>query len=319
MSKISVGVLRGGPSSEYDVSIKSGGSVINNLSREKYLISDIFIDKAGSWHKRGVPLSPQQALRNIDIVVLALHGEYGEDGTVQKLLEKLGIPFTGSNSFASVIGMNKPLTKEKVKVLTPLHKTIGVSDTLHTDIVNLFRTFQLPCVIKPASSGSSVGITIARNFDEFKTGVTKAFEYSRTVLVEEFIEGREATCGVIDGFRNESRYKLLPVEIITPQGNAFFDYDAKYSGKSSEICPGNFTEEEKLALQSAAEEVHRELGLRHYSRSDFIVSPRGIYFLEVNTLPGLTEESLFPKSLSAIGSNLSEFLDHIIDLALERK
>lgn len=319
MSKITVGVLRGGPSSEYEVSIKSGSTVLNSLSRDKYSVKDLFIDKEGIWHNRGVPVSPEKALRNIDIVVIALHGEYGEDGTVQRLLEKFSVPYTGSNSFSSVLGMNKVLTKEKVNILTPHYKTIGVTNTLHADIVNLFRSFPMPAVIKPVSSGSSVGITIARNFSEFEEGIKKAFEYSSKVLIEEYVVGREATCGVIDSFRGESEYTLLPVEIIPPKDNLFFDYDAKYSGRSSEICPGRFTDHEKKSMQEAAREVHKELGLRHYSRSDFIVSPGGIYFLEVNTLPGLTEESLFPKSLSAIGSNLSEFFDHIIDLALNKK
>lgn len=319
MSKITVGVLRGGPSSEYDVSLKSGSSVLNSLSQDRYNIHDLFIDKEGVWHKRGFPMDPEKALRSVDIAIIALHGEYGEDGTVQKLLEKFSIPYTGSNSFSSAVGMNKVLTKNKINILTPYHKTLGVTDSLHNDIVNLFRSFPMPAVIKPITGGSSVGITIARNFTEFEEGIKKAFEYSHKVLVEEYIVGREATCGVIDNFRNEDQYILLPVEIIPPQENSFFDYDAKYGGKSNEISPGNFTESEKIAIQEATKHVHNELGLRHYSRSDFIVSPKGIYFLEVNTLPGLTEESVFPKSLSAIGSSLPEFLDHVIDLALNRK
>lgn len=319
MSKLTVGVLRGGPSSEYDVSIRSGNAVLSNLSKEKYNINDLFIDKDGIWHKRGIPLTPEKILRNIDVAIIALHGEYGEDGTVQKILEKFGVPYTGSDSFSSYVGMNKFLTKEKVGVLTPHYKTLGVSDTLHLDTVNLFRSFLMPAVIKPISSGSSIGVSIVRNFNEFQEGIKRAFEYSSKVLIEEYIEGREATCGVIDSFRREEPYTLLPVEIIPPPTNRFFDYDAKYSGKSNEICPGNFTDSEKKSIQDMAKQVHKELGLRHYSRSDFIVSPNGIYFLEVNTLPGLTEESLFTKSLSVVGSNMSEFLEHIVDLALRRK
>ncbi len=317
MSKHTVGVLRGGPSNEYDISLMSGSRVLTNLSSDKYSVRDLFIDKAGVWHRNGRPVSPQKALQDIDVAMIALHGEYGEDGKVQRLLEKFGVPYTGSNSFSSVIGMNKPLAKEKVSILTPHYKTLGVTNTLHNDVVNLFRSFPMPCVIKPTSAGSSVGVTIAKNFTEFKSGIKIAFGYSSKVLIEEYIVGREASCGVIDNFRNESHYTLFPIEIIP--GNQFFDYDAKYSPKTKDICPASFTDAEKKYIQDTAREVHRELGLRHYSRSDFIVSPRGIYFLEVNTLPGLTEMSLFPKSLSAVGSSLPEFLDHIIDLALKKK
>jgi len=124
---------------------------------------------------------------------------------------------------------------------------------------------------------------------------------------------------VLDDFRDQKYYALLPVEIIPPATHGFFNYDAKYSGVSQEICPGNFNEEEKLAIQEAAVAAHKALGLRHYSRSDFIVTPkRGVYILEVNTLPGLTPESLFPKSIEAVGFHFPHFLDHLIQLALQK-
>jgi D-alanine-D-alanine ligase len=147
----------------------------------------------------------------------------------------------------------------------------------------------------------------------------KALKYSDVIIVEEFIKGKEATCGVVENFRGQMIYPLFPVEIIKPKDFEFFGYDAKYSGESSEACPGNFSEKEKKTIQDMAVEAHRILGLRHYSRSDFIVSPkRGVYILEVNTLPGLTKESLLPKSLEAAGCSLSNFLDHVITLALEQ-
>ena len=136
-------------------------------------------------------------------------------------------------------------------------------------------------------------------------------------MVEENIKGREATCGVVDKFRGNDFYSLLPIEIIKPEKSDFFDYEAKYCGGSQEICPGNFSRDEKEAIQELAVAAHKVLGLRHYSRSDFIISPgRGIYILEVNTLPGLTAESLLPKSLQAVGCSLPDFLDHLITLAL---
>ncbi|MBC7836866.1 ATP-grasp domain-containing protein, partial [Acetobacteraceae bacterium] len=133
--------------------------------------------------------------------------------------------------------------------------------------------------------------------------------------VEEFIKGKEATVGVVDNFRGEKFYALMPVEIVPPPSREFFDYHAKYSGESTERVPGNFTHSEKEELMYLAKRAHETLGLSHYSRSDFIVSKRGIYFLEINTLPGLTGESLLPKALAAGGSKLPEFLDHVITLA----
>ena len=137
--------------------------------------------------------------------------------------------------------------------------------------------------------------------------------------MEEYIRGREATCGVVDDFRGHKTYPLLPIEIAPPAGKKFFDYEAKYSGQSTEICPSQFSIEEKRELGELAAAVHKLLGLKHYSRTDFIVSPRGIYILEVNSLPGLTAESLVPKSLAALGVPLPHFLDHVVSLALGRK
>jgi len=156
----------------------------------------------------------------------------------------------------------------------------------------------------------------ADSYDTLLTGIENALQQSDTVLVEEYIQGREATCGVIDGFRGQKTYALPPVEIIPPAHKDFFDYDAKYSGGSQKICPGRFSRSEKHELQEIAKHIHEHLGLRHYSRADFILSPkRGMYLLEVNTLPELTAESSIQKSLTAVGAPFSQFLEHIIDLA----
>ena len=326
MSKTIVGVLRGGPSSEYEVSLQTGASVLKNLNRERYEPRDIFIDKSGVWHLDGFQRSPDCILHRVDVIFNALHGEYGEDGKVQRILEHFGAPFTGSRSLASAIAMNKVLTKNSIARLplkTAHHIVIENSSTdenLERKIIEIWKTFIQPSVVKPVALGSSVGVGIARDFQTFRTLILAALKKSDAVLVEEYIKGREATCGVVENFRDEEIYQLLPVEIIPPPEKDFFDYEAKYSGASREICPGNFSPEEKAAIQQTAALVHKTLGLGHYSRSDFIVSPkRGIYFLEVNTLPGLTSESLLPKSLAAVGCPLPDFLEHLIALALARK
>lgn len=319
MAKIRVGVLRGGPSNEYEVSLKTGSTVLANLPEEKYETRDIFIDKQGTWHMRGRPVYPEQALEQVDVAFNALHGHYGEDGQVQHLLEQLAIPFTGSGSLGSAVAMNKLLAKERVKktgIKTAFHVVLVPDRDAEVLAKEIFRSFPSPWVIKPASSGSSVGVTLARSFEELVDGIAEAFEHSEKVFIEDYVRGREATVGVIEGFRNEDVYALPPIEIIPGTNRAFFDYEAKYAGESQEICPGNFSLEEKRELERLAKLVHTELDLRHYSRSDFIINPAGIYFLEVNTLPGLTESSLVPKAVHAVGSNLSEFLDHLVTRAL---
>lgn len=322
MHKIRVGVLRGGPSNEYEVSLKTGATILNNLSQETYHVRDIFIDRSGVWHVNGVPVKPHEALTHIDIAVNALHGNYGEDGKVQHIFETHGIPFTGSGSFASAMGMNKQFSKEiyrKEKIKTPQSLLLESLQNISVEAHKVFQKFPLPVIVKPVSSGSSVGVTIVKGFPDLEDAIKKAFEHSENVLIEEFIKGKEATCGVIDDFRDQEYYALPPIE-IRPHENRFFDYEAKYQGKSDEIVPGNFTEAEKREIERMAVEAHKALGLRHYSRSDFMIHPkRGVFILETNTLPGLTEESLIPKALHSVGASLSHFLDHIIGLAMRKK
>lgn len=323
MSRKKVGVLRGGPSSEYEVSLKSGKTVIDHLS-DRHEVLDIFIDKAGVWHHLGVPVQPEQVFKKVDVIFNALHGTYGEDGTVQKILDQFGIPYTGSTALASAIGMNKLLSKKVYKdhnLKTPLHTTVRRDQDLVTEAVRIFRTFPMPVFVKPVSGGSSVGGSIARTLPELEIALTEAFKYDDEAIVEELIVGREATCGVVDNFRGQDIYSLLPNEIAKSKDSEFYDYKAKYlSDEPIVICPGNFAEAEKKIIQEMATKAHKALGLRHYSRSDFIVHPkRGIYILETNTLPGLTDHSHVPQSLKAIGCSLADFLDHLINLALEKK
>lgn len=279
---------------------------------------DIYIDKQGQWHDRGLPVSPERALRSIDVAVLGLHGEYGEDGEVQKVLESFRIPYTGSDSLASFIAMHKVLAKERAKeagLLTPKYALFENEDQIEELAHEVVRTFQQPVVVKPVRWGSSVGVSIVAGYAPLVEVVQKLFsEGAGGVLVEEMIRGTEATVGVVEGLRGEALYVAPPVEIIPPEKD-FFSYDAKYSGETKEICPGRFRRSVRDELIRQARLMHQELGLRHYSRSDFIVSPRGVYYLETNTLPGLTSESLLPKSLAAVGVTLAEFLEHLIRLA----
>lgn len=316
-----IGVLRGGPSPEYEVSLNTGSAILANMP-EEYEAFDIFISRDGVWHMTGLPKKPHQILKGVDAVVNGLHGEYGEDGTVQRLLEHFKVPYTGSDSIASAIAMNKIMSKkvyENRGLKTPVSINIPFEELSRSAIKNVYHSLPMPHVVKPSSAGSSIGVYIVNSLLELEEAVVAASQHSPAVLIEEFIGGKEATCGVVEGFRGQEHYSLLPIEIRPRDKNGFFDYDAKYSAENGaeEICPGNFSEEEKEKIGAMAVAAHQALGLRHYSRSDFIVHPRrGVYILETNTLPGLTSTSLLPKSLLAAGSSIKEFLSHLLSKTL---
>ncbi len=313
-----VGVLRGGPSSEYEVSLKSGAAVLQALDSEKYEPRDLFVDRQGQWHKRGLAAVPERALVGVDVVFNTIHGEYGEDGSLHRVLDPLGVPYTGAGKLGSILSFNKQATREavsKLGVKVPIGRVVQAGDDIEALAQQLFRTFPHPAVVKPVIGGSSVGISVADSYHTLVEGLRNAVQISPTILIEERINGHEATVGVVDDFRGQKAYALMPVEIIPPKGK-FFDYKNKYNGQTIERVPGDFTDKEKQELERLSILVHQELGMRHYSRSDFIVSRRGIYFLEVNSAAaiGLTQESVLPKALRAVGSSLSQFLDHIISL-----
>ena len=333
---IKVGVIRGGVSSEYEVSLKTVGNVISHLKGEElkdsYKVLDILIDRQGNWHKNGIPTTMEDIFHSVDVVFNALHGEFGEDGKIQQILDQWQIPYTGSGAFASALGFNKALSKEQfdnLEIKTPKHILLPAyqkdfdgpkKEYVHKKALEIMSRISPPWIVKPLTGGSSVGMKLCRTFPSLIEALEEIIKVGKSILIEEFIEGKEATVGVINGFRDKDVYVLPPIEIRVPKENTFFDYDAKYSGKSEEICPGNFTRAEKEELEKLASLIHKGLGLSHYSRSDFIINPKkGIYALEVNTLPGLTDESLMPKGLKAIGSSMKEFLDHIIKLAKYRE
>ena len=314
-----VGVLRGGPSREHDVSLKTGASMIAHLPEEKYATRDIYIDKQGVWHDRGRPSTPERVLRQVDVVLIGLHGEYGEDGQVQRLLEQFGVRYAGADSWGSHLAMHKLMAKAKAEELgirTPEFRYLEAGADLEKAAQEIIRSFHQPVVVKPIGWGSSVGVSVVGGYAPVLGALGKLFaDGAPGVLVEEFIRGREATTGVVERLRGEALYALPSIEIIPPEGD-FFSYESKYSGKSREIVPGNFTRVEAEELGRLAKRMHAALGLRHYSRSDFMVTPRGIYYLETNTLPGLTRESLLPKALMSVGVPIQDFLSHLVTLAL---
>lgn len=316
-----VGVLRGGPSREHEVSLKTGHAILSHLPRERFTPRDIYIDRSGVWNVGGRAVTPSSALNSVDVVIVGLHGEYGEDGEVQKVLERHGIPFTGSDSFSSYLAMHKMLSKkhaEERHIRVPQYRYIEESSDIDAMIADVIRSFHPPVVIKPVKWGSSVGVSLVSGYTPIHTAVRSLLsDGAGGVLIEERIKGTEATVGVVENLRGEDLYVLPAIEIIPPSGD-FFSYDAKYGGVTQEICPGRFSKEVTEELGQIAQTMHRALTLRHYSRTDFMISPKGIYYLETNTLPGMTAESLLPKSLTSVGVQFPDFLTHLVHLAQKR-
>ncbi len=245
-----------------------------------------------------------------DVVFLALHGACGEDGRIQATLDLLGVPYTGSGYLGSALAMDKDLTKKIVAPLgvkTPAWETVSYAEG---DIPAIISRTVLPVVVKPVDSGSSIGVAIAYTADELKAALMDNLNQSRVIL-EQYVSGREIDVGVLDG-------KSLPsIEIIPKQG--FYDYINKYqAGATLEICPTEIDPEIEKQLGEVTLKVHNALGLKAYSRSDFIVTESGeIYFLEINTLPGMTPTSLMPQEAAAAGVDYNALCQKIIELALE--
>ena len=323
MNKIKIAVLMGGKSSEHEVSLVTGENVIKNLNQDKYEIRPIKITKENKWLLKEKEMKTEEALEEIDAVFNALHGEYGEDGTIQGVLEFLGIPYTGSGVLASALGMDKAKSRALFRLnglLTPPNVILTKETwTKKPEIIEeIIENIKLPAVVKPTNLGSSVGVSIVRVKESFDQAFKNAFERAQEILLEDYIHGREMTCGVLENFNGEKISALPVTEIIPPDGR-FFDYEVKYNGETQEITPAKIDPDLAQKIQKVAIQAHQILGCRHYSRVDMIVNDKGIHVLEVNTLPGLTEESLFPKAAKTAGLEFPRLLDHLIELALENR
>jgi len=318
MDKVKIAVLYGGPSAEHEVSVASAKNVLTQLDTNKYDVIGISITKAGLWvddssHQEFTEAEGLKYLQSsqVAMVFILIHGEYGEDGTIQKLLEDNNIPFIGTGSEASALAMDKVessrvLTEAGLKV--PRFVVGAWSDS----------GFSYPLVVKPTDRGSSVGITIVKDQSEFDGAIKTAHEFSDNIMIQEFIDGRELTCGVIEG-HDGKLIPLTPTEILPNKDHTFFDYDAKYvAGASVEKTPPDLPEEMIIKIQNEAVVAHKALGCRHVSRADFILSGDTLYTLEVNTLPGMTGTSLLPQGAKAAGIEFPELLDNIITAALNK-
>ncbi len=250
-----------------------------------------------------------------DCVFLGLHGKDGEDGKIQALLELIGVPYTGSGPLASALAMNKAMAKRILSgcgVRTPDWQELCFEDT---EIDRLSRELPVPCAVKVIDGGSSIGVSLPDNREELRQALSDILKIGKHIIVEEKIIGREITVPVLDG------KALSPIEIV-PQAGMDFDYVAKYQsgeeGGAAEICPADLSTEQEKQLKTMAEEVQRGLGLRVYSRSDFILDKEGrAWFLEVNTLPGMTPNSLIPKAAAVEGLSYDELCEKIVMLSMK--
>lgn len=321
MNKLRVGVMRGGMGSEYDISLRTGGNVLSTLLTDKYEGHDILITKDGQWNIDGRPTTPAKLSQHVDVIFNALHGEFGEDGKVQNMLDTFNVPYTGSKALSSAIGMNKELAKKyfsAVGIKVPRGIVVSRGEEISDVALRVGAEIRAPYVVKPHTGGSSIGLSLAHNSEELISALEHALSYSEKALVEEYVRGREVTLGVVDSLERAVSYTTPTLEIFLPEGK-LFDYDEKYKNFEHPIAPARMSESEKSILEETTLLAHIHLGARHYARYDFILTDEGPVLLEVNTLPGLMKTSLLPQSLARSGFALPDFVDYVLTLALQKK
>ncbi len=304
---IKVGVLRGGIGERYDDSLLAGGQVLSHLREDalnpRYQVLDVLIDRDGVWHLNGLPVAFDKLSRSVDVVFNALQGNSGKEEKIQATLERFGIPYTGSGSLQEAFSGSRSLMKEKMRqmeIKTTRHILIPAyqedfdgprEEYARKKAREVFQKLSPPWVLKSLTTGSLFGVHVCKTLPELARTLEVSETSERSIIAEELINGKKSTVGVIEKFRGQNLYSLLPT--------------------------GNFSTEEKKELERLAVEIHRGLGLRHFSQIEFVVAPnRGIHVLEINTLPDFFLNSAMEESLSAVGASLPEFLDHILQLAL---
>ncbi|PAW87254.1 MAG: D-alanine--D-alanine ligase [Pedosphaera sp. Tous-C6FEB] len=296
---LTITVMRGGPSAEREVSLRSGAAVAAALRARGHTVHELDPQGAGQWT---LPAGTE-------VVFLALHGTYGEDGTVQRELDALRMPYTGCDPEASRLAFDKVLTKQKcVAFDVPTAKSL----TFQAADVPWPADWQPPVVLKPVRQGSSVGLQFVDSIAEFPAKLAEALKFDREVLMEERILGRETTVGILAG-------RALPIVEVRPKQGSY-DYQNKYTAGATEyFCPADFDATTTARIQDAAYGAFNAIGGRDYARVDVMVRANGDpVVLEVNTLPGMTETSLLPKAAAAAGLSYGELCQMMVDLALRR-
>lgn len=346
MSKLNVAVLMGGLSSERAVSLSTGRMILESLDKTKYDVmpvdpalfagsvrrilpgSETEVAAISEAEKGLAKIGPLHSVTDMaaspesraDVAFIALHGKYGEDGTIQGMLELLGIPYTGSGVLASALAMDKIISK-RVMIAAGVPAPVSVDFTRKSDLEyiclkDVVAPLGYPVIVKPSRQGSTIGMRKVESEDELESAVEEAFGYDSHVLIEQFARGIEITVGVLG---NDDPQALPIIEIVPAKG--FYDYEAKYTpGATEEIVPARISEEAAERARELALASHKALGCRGMSRVDMIVKPCGeIVVLEVNTIPGMTPTSLLPTAAKAAGIEFPDLLDRLIQLALEEE
>ncbi len=327
--KIRVGILFGGVSSEHEISIMSARNVVAALDKSKYSPVLIYINKQGEWYRVSNfklidKLSENQqitfdikTLHSLDVVFPVLHGTNGEDGTIQGLLKLAGVAFVGPGVLGSSVGMDKDVSKRLLRDAgIPIAKFIVVRKNEKLTFAQAKKQLRLPMFVKPANNGSSVGVSKVKNKSEFGKAVREAFEFDNKILIEEGIDGREIECSVLG---NENPKASIPGEVIT--SHEFYSYEAKYfdeNGSRTEI-PAGLPSKTIHAIQKMAVDTFKTLNCEGMARVDFFVDRQGkICLNEINTIPGFTNISMYPKLWEASGISYSKLIDKLISLSIER-
>lgn len=350
MGKIKLGVIFGGMSTEHNVSVVSGASIINNLNKDKYEIFPIYIDQDGKWYSAVVDKqykigeeienknkieNPIEYLKKLEIIFPVLHGLYGEDGTIQGLLELIKIPYVGCKVLSSSVGMDKVYSKiifDKANILQAKYEYIRKYKNNYIHINNNFeekictideickiieKNIKYPMFIKPSNSGSSVGINKVNNFIELKNAIEYASKYDNKILIEENLIGKEIECAV---FGNEEVKASCVGEIIPAED--FYSFDAKYKNAESKlIIPAQINNDITEKVKETAVKAFKAIDGKGLARVDFFVDIENnkIYINEINTMPGFTTISMYPKLWENSGINYSDLLDELINLTKEEK
>ncbi len=288
-----IGVLMGGMSAEREISIKTGRAVFDALKRLGYDAVAIDVDR---------DILERLVRDSIDVAFIALHGRYGEDGCIQGALEILGIPYTGSGVSASALALNKVMTK---RVLRAMGISTPPFEVLTPDSDINLHSLTFPLMIKPSNEGSTIGVRKVEDSGGLKGAIEEAMSYSSSVLIEEFIDGREITFSILEG------RAFPPVEIRPKEG--FYDYSAKYTpGRTEYIVPAELEPEISEMAKKAAVDTYKAIGCRGAARVDMMLDERGPWVLEINTIPGLTETSLLPKAASVEGMDFDSLVEEML-------
>lgn len=297
-----IGVIMGGTSSEREVSLLTGKEIMENLNKDKYQVIQMVINS----RKELIEKIQQE---NIDFAFIALHGKFGEDGSAQAILEGLNVPYSGSGILASSLCMNKDISKRLMKA-GEINTAPWITISRHQEIdYKLLEGIGYPFVVKPVNGGSSIGTNIVEKSEDIMDAVLKSFDYDEEVMIEKYISGKEITCSILDG-------KLLPFIEIKPAAE-FFDYKSKYADKGSEETIVELEDTLKANVKEICNKCWSLFRCGVYGRIDMIVKDNKPYVLEINTLPGMTKNSLLPKSAKSVNMDFKDLLDNIITLSLK--